>query len=116
MIVCTCSIASQFFDKREEAILDIFKTFTTFGLVQVVLTERPIIEILTVYSPAFLIGLVLENPAVIFTQRLRDLIWFVKQGRKDVRCLPGAENRTTKNSADGNFAQTLSQSFRLPFA
>jgi hypothetical protein len=60
------AVVLQGFDKRQEAILDIQKTFPTLRFICVVMSESPILEILAVQPPALLIRLVFEDPAIVF--------------------------------------------------
>jgi hypothetical protein len=113
MCIFIATIASQIFDKRDEAIPNIFKAFPTVGFAQVVVTESPIFEVLAMVSPAFLIGSIFENSTVIFTQCFCDLVRFAERYRENVSRFPRPKNRTTENRAYRNFAQILCQSFSL---
>jgi len=62
------------------------------------LVQYPVFSDVVVQTPAFVVGFVFQNTAIIFTERIRDVIGPPKYARQDARRFDGAAQRTGKDA------------------
>ncbi len=74
------------------------RQFALVRLAVPMLEQYPVFSDVVVQTPAFVVGFVFQNTAIIFTERIRDVIGPPKYARQDARRFDGAAQRTGKDA------------------
>jgi hypothetical protein len=82
----------------QKAVADIHETLALVRLAVPMLVQYPVFSDVVVQTPAFVVGFVFQNTAIIFTERSSDVIGPPKCAREDVRRFDRATQRTGEDA------------------
>jgi len=91
-------ILSEMRNEGQKAVADIHKTLALVWLAVPMLVPYPVFSNVVVQTPAFVVGFVFQNTAIVFTERLSDVIRPPKRTRKNVCRFDGTAQRTGEDA------------------
>jgi hypothetical protein len=91
-------ILSEMRNEWQKAVADIHKTLALVRLAVPMLVQYPGFSDVVVQTPAFVVGFVFQNTAIIFTERISDVIRPPKSAREDVCRFDGTAQRTGEDA------------------
>src|SRR5689334_11673940 len=100
----------------QKAVADVHETLALVRLAVPMLVQYPVCSDVVVQTPACVVGFVLQNTAIVFTERLRDAICPPECAREDVCRFDGTAQRTGEDVRYGNMLQMVRERDRLLLA
>src|SRR5262245_57453319 len=83
MTISSYSILSEMRNEWQKAVADIHETLALVRLAVPMLVHYPVCSDVAVQTPAVVVGFVFQNTAIIFTERLSDVIRLPNGARED---------------------------------
>jgi hypothetical protein len=106
-------ILSETRNEWQKAVADIHETLALGRLAAPMLVQYPICSDIVVQTPAFVVGFVFQNTAIIFTERSSDVIRPPKYARENICRFDSMAQRTGEDVRYGNRLQILRESDSL---
>jgi hypothetical protein len=91
-------ILSEMRNEWQKAVADIYETLALVRLAVPTLVQYPVFSNVVVQTPAFVVGFVFQNTAIIFTERLSDVIRPPKGAREDICRFDSTAQRTGEDA------------------
>src|SRR4029450_9051456 len=98
MTISPALILNEMRNEWQKALADIHKTLALVRLAVPTLVPYPGFSDVVVQTPAFIIGFVFQNTAIIFTERISDVIRPPKRTRQNVCRFDGTAQRTGEDA------------------